>query len=114
MHISAVVASQPRGVPKNKLCHRLSNQSPHRLHGLADFPLAKLRHRDARGPTVAAVARSEGPHAGHGPRSRHAKAARNTPPQRDNGSEHARPRSPGALLHARTRRQIQKAGGHTL
>ena len=80
-------------------------------------PPAKLRHRDARerhGPTVAAVARSEGPHAGHGPRSRHAKAARNTPPQRDNGSEHARPRSPGALLHARTRRQIQKAGGHTL
>ena len=80
-------------------------------------PPAKLRHRDARErqrPTVAAVARSEGPHAGHGPRSRHAKAARNTPPQRDNGSEHARPRSPGALLHARTRRQIQKAGGHTL
>ena len=80
-------------------------------------PPAKLRHRDARErqrPTIAAVARSEGPHAGHGPRSRHAKAARNTPPQRDNGSEHARPRSPGALLHARTRRQIQKAGGHTL
>lgn len=77
------------------------------------FPPAKLRHRDARErprPTVAAVARSEGPYAGHGPRSRHAKAARNTPPQRDNGSEHARPRSPGALLHARTRRQIQKAG----
>jgi hypothetical protein len=23
MHISAVVASQPRGVPKHKLCHRL-------------------------------------------------------------------------------------------
>ena len=83
----------------------------------ASLCTAKLRHRDARerqGPTVAAVARSEGPHAGHGPRSRHAKAARNTPPQRDDGSGHARPVSPGALLHARTRRQIQKAGGDTL
>ena len=33
---------------------------------------------------------------------------------RDDGSGHARPVSPGALLHARTRRQIQKAGGDTL
>ena len=59
---------------------------------------------------VAAVARSEGHVPGHGPRSRHAKAARNTPPQRDDGSGHARPVSPGALLHARTRRQILQAG----
>ena len=34
---------------------------------------------------VAAVARSEGHVPGHGPRSRHAKAARNTPHTRDNG-----------------------------
>ena len=43
-------------------------------------------------PAVAAVARSEGHVPGHGPRSRHAKAARNTPPQRDDGSGHAPPR----------------------
>ena len=118
MHISAVVASQPRGVPKNKLCHRLCNQSPHRLHGwLADFPPRRtLPPRRARASRPHGRRRHEvrGPYAGHGPRSRHAKAARNTPHTRDNGSEHARPVSPGALLHARTRRQIQKAGGHTL